>query len=989
MNDSQRGATRVLWIYRGFVLLLIAYGAVRFATAGVMPALQSLNGDFGASFPTAYFAKLRPEFPTGQVWEGWNYGPMFHFLTLPLLAVPRWSEVPKVWALTNGLALLVSFVLTVRLSRVGDRVSWLALGALAGLWLLFQPLANVFAQGNIEIVELLIVLAALTVMDRGRGYTAGALMGTAAMIKLLPIGFLGWFMLRQKWRAVAAGMIVVVGAVAIAAVTLDWKNNIFLQRSALVTQDPVTGLHELSITSLFAHRSGVLDADLPGVRWFPSPRIRQPLQAGRLASVLLAGVFGFLLVARRRTPVTPFDVSMVFLAMFMIIPWNHDYYYVFALVPISILFLTAIARDDRWLLAGVATAYLLISPPIPFGVIDRLHLASASFAYLVNFYDLPVFGGLVLWILATHMILTTDASPVSRLAWRRAFVGTVFVGLAITVWAVRARAHEPVAPKAVEVGPLAFDPPIATGESHPMALAPDGTRLAYVALMNGSTILCARAVGGGAAQCLEGTEEATSPFYSPDGQSIGFVRHDEVWIATPRDGHVRRLVAASEVHSPSWGDDGRILYRDSYGIRRIAPTGGQPEVVIPDVDEIYTHPTATPDPDVILFTYLQRDWSTGMIMAWSSKSHDMATVTSGSQPYLDPTSGQLVYAVGGQVVSAPYDVGRRQITGAGVPIVPSVLMSARGTAAFSVSASGAIAYVPATAAPAVRRTLAWVDRRGSMTPLAIPANDFEAPRLAPDDRQFAVVVRGGASDVWTYNAATLAATRVRSESALNTGPSWRSGDGSLWLLRALGAGTIIDRAVPTENAGDTLMWRETVPLSSAVWSPDGRWLATVDQSDIWILRPPGPTPKLTKASAFIRLFAPGADKQPAFSPDGKWLAYTSNQSGRDEIYVRPLLGLEDPVRVSTAGGQEPVWAPTGRELFYRVGDSVQAVDVTAADGLRASASRQLFTGPFASGQQQTNYDVAHDGQRFLMVMAPASFPQEVHVIRGWAATLPK
>lgn len=277
------------------IALLLMYGGIRFLNAAWLPASRALTGDFGGSFPTSLFARLRPDFPTGPVLPGWNYGPMLHFLTLPLLMVPAWSSVPMVWASMNLMAVAVSFALACRLSGVTSEVSWGAVASVAALWLLFQPLATCFAQGNIEMIELATTLAALSLLHRAKGRISGVLLGVASTIKFLPIGFLAWLLMRREWRAVAAGAATIASVAVITIFTLGWKESISFSAMGWAVGAPVAGLHELSVTSLFLHHAGVFDYDKLTVRWFPSARADAAARAGALASVLLAAGVALLL----------------------------------------------------------------------------------------------------------------------------------------------------------------------------------------------------------------------------------------------------------------------------------------------------------------------------------------------------------------------------------------------------------------------------------------------------------------------------------------------------------------------------------------------------------------------------------------------------------------------------------------------------------------------------------------------------------------------
>ncbi len=425
--------------------LLLVTGVARFAQGALLPAIMNFDlgqhvmldgGDFGAAFPTAYFARLRPDFPTGSVWVGgWHYGPMLHFLTLPLFLAPRWWMVPGLWALTNLTFLAASFVLVWRLSGAVRQVSWAALATLAGLWLWFKPLHLAFVAGNIEIAEMAVILAALVTLPRSRGRLPGILLGVATMLKLLPIGFLGWLAVRQQWRVVNAGVATIAIIAAITAVTLGWRNSAAVgpkdprsdpsssvrleghKRSPVAVlwggATPQVGPDAQSITSMFVHFAGLTDYDnrdpYLGQRWFPTSRLSTALEAGALATGLLATAYGLVLVLRRRHPISPFEVSGLFTAMFLLLPWNHQYYYTFALVPLSVLFLSSVAGRQWGVLTITIIAYCLISPPFRFTWLDRTSWLGLTFFYVHSYSSMMVFGALIAWATATYQMLSEPA----------------------------------------------------------------------------------------------------------------------------------------------------------------------------------------------------------------------------------------------------------------------------------------------------------------------------------------------------------------------------------------------------------------------------------------------------------------------------------------------------------------------------------------------------------------------------------------------------
>jgi Tol biopolymer transport system component len=994
LTTGPRQPSRALF-WTAAALVFVA-GAARFVGAGFLPATRALAGDFAASFPTEYFARLRPDFPASNVWPGWNYGPMFHFLTLPLLALPRYWMVPLTWALVNLAAISGSFIMVCRLSRAGTLLSPPVV-LLAGLWLFFQPLANCFAQGNIEILEMMMILAALALLLRGREYSAGVLLGIATMTKLLPIGFLGWLAIRQRWRPVIAGLAVIALSTGIAAVTLDWSRNISLQRSDLVTDSPVAGVHELSITTFFAHRNSMLDYEKSTVRWFPSARARASVRAGTFASALFAAAFGLVLVLRRRAPVSPFEIGILFIAMFMIPPWNHDYYYVFALVPLSVVVLDAIAMRKWGVIVAVGVAYALMSPPIPYGLIDRTHLFPVAFAYVANYYDLPVLGALLLWLVVAQQMFAADdrdAGVVPR--WHPGYFAAGIVAIVLMVmFMAPSRGRAATGPLTAGDTP-AFMPPVSLEGDPALTLSPDGEHVAYAAVSGGTTALCIRRVADASTQCLDNSDGAAAPFFSPDGRSVGFFARNTLRVASVGAGAARSLARAVDAESGSWGTDDDILFTSPAGIFRVAASGGTPVRVVPPLPDgtQYRWPVALASGDAILVTTLYPGSSSGAgrIVVWSPKRDRPVSLVEGTQPYFDRRSGSLVFAIDGRVMAGRFDSARLEFSSTPVPIASDVMVAARGGAQFAVSAAGALVYLPGGGA-AVPRSLAWVNRDGVSMPVGADPRAFVWPRLSSDGTRIAVTVEDAVSDVWVYGVRDLVPRRATFETTRNETPAWRPGPGedALTYVQPADENSSVLLAPVNRPQRAVSLWTALGRLHLGGWSADGRWLAGSQGGDLWILRgseePRESETTANRTSDVTIIRAQGDDSQPAISPDGRWLAYTSTRSGRDEVLVRPLAAIGDATQVSVGGGGEPVWAPHGGELFFRLGTAMMSVAVQTGATFRAGQPRELFRGAFLTSADAADYDVARDGQRFLMVAAAVPSPQKVRFVRGWPAQL--
>jgi serine/threonine-protein kinase len=322
------------------------------------------------------------------------------------------------------------------------------------------------------------------------------------------------------------------------------------------------------------------------------------------------------------------------------------------------------------------------------------------------------------------------------------------------------------------------------------------------------------------------------------------------------------------------------------------------------------------------------------------------------------------------------------MTGSPVVVVDRLFGSSFvGAGQFAVSSEGSLAYLPDNGFQS-QVSLMWVNRKGDASPVGDVKRSYTAARLSPDGTRIAVHVDDGDSDVWVYEPARGTLSRVTYRPEFEGNPVWTT-DGTRIVFAS-------DR-----GPGLQLFWkrwddpRKDEPLAPGSyarvphsWSPDGSFLAFTEnhpetRRDIWIL------PAGAGAKPYPFLVSPFEDNQPSFSPDGKWLAYHSNESGLDEVYVRPFPGPGPRLQISSGGGSSPKWSKRG-ELFFRQGSVVAMVAITAGpDGLRAGPEKRLFEGDYLG-----EYDVSPDGQRLLMVRREAA-QDRTHLIfaQDWPGDL--
>ena len=305
-----------------------------------------------------------------------------------------------------------------------------------------------------------------------------------------------------------------------------------------------------------------------------------------------------------------------------------------------------------------------------------------------------------------------------------------------------------------------------------------------------------------------------------------------------------------------------------------------------------------------------------------------------------------------------------------------------GLAQFCFSRLGLLVYIPGGIEGAERR-LVWVDRKGMVKTWVGPPRAYWFPRLSPDGRRLSVQIGTVSSEVWTYDLRGETPPRLTFE-ADNNLPIWTpDGKRLTFASNKLGAMNLFWKPADGSPAEERLTTSEYTQLPSS-WSPDGEMLAFEEYhpstgSDLWIL----PLKGDRKPRPFLRTQSDEGDA--AFSPDGRWLAYVSNYSGRYEIYVQPFPGPGGKWQISTEGGTAPLWARNGRELFYLNGDKMMAVEITIHPTFTVGKRRLLFEGRYQKVGPRANYDVTPDGQRFVMVQVREreSAPVQLNVVTNW------
>jgi eukaryotic-like serine/threonine-protein kinase len=524
-------------------------------------------------------------------------------------------------------------------------------------------------------------------------------------------------------------------------------------------------------------------------------------------------------------------------------------------------------------------------------------------------------------------------------------------------------------------------------------VSPDGRRVVY-ATNQGFYV---RTMGELDAKPLPGTEtvggQRYNPVFSPDGESIAYLTGAEVRRISISGGAPVVIATITEgrgtsASGASWGADNTILYSVDSGIWRVPADGGTTERVISAKEgESMGSPRLLPDGDSVLFSVTTATgptrWDQAQIVVQSLRTGERKVVWHGGGDARYVPTGHLVYAVGNDLFAVAFDLDELTVTGRPVPVVQGVQRATApatsgDTANYGVSESGTLVYLASGSLGAgglivTLRTLVWVNRDGREEPLAAPPRPYSYPRVSPDGMQVAVDVRDAESDIWVWSLERGTLTRLTFDPLFDRFPLWspdgrrivfssqRDGSrGNLFSQMADGTGQPDRVAEADKNS-------QVFPTS---FSPDGTRLLVygdpnnTQKDDIGIVSLDAGADRAVKPFLTTMFDERNAE----VSPDGRWVAYESDESGQPEVYVRPFPSVDaGRWQVSTGGGTQPLWARNGRELFYRSGDAVMSVPVETRAGFVARNPVVLFKGQFAPSLSGRNYDVSPDGRRFLML----------------------
>ena len=579
--------------------------------------------------------------------------------------------------------------------------------------------------------------------------------------------------------------------------------------------------------------------------------------------------------------------------------------------------------------------------------------------------------------------ITLPAAP-ARPARRGWVWAGAAVAAALAVSALWGRSSAPGEPLRFAID---IEPDADAAGIYDVILSPAGTHIAYQ-LNEGSRVsLAVRRLSDRDSRVLaqwQATTTPAAPFFSPDGDWIGYFAEGALKKVPLAGGPSVSLADTPAPRGGTWGEDGTIVYAPlaRSGLWQVPAAGGAPRALT-SLDSTrgetsHRFPVFVPGRATVLFTAQGSSFAEEAVGAVSlDTGARRIVVEKGGIPQVAKT-GHLVYLVrGGTLMAVRLAPTGMEATGHPGPILG-------GVGAFSSSQAGTLVY--RSAGPPLLRRLVWVDRGGTIEPLPAVPRWYQNPRVSPDDRYIAVGIEDGSDrSIWIYDVRDDRLARLTSGGS-SLWASW-SPDGTRVVYASNRPGTSWDlawKAADGNGEEEVLLARPEIQHPGSFARNGTLAFTQIDASgwDIWLVRPAsGAAPELLLGSR-------AGERSPALSPDGRWVAYASDESGRSEIFVRLLAERSRWWQVSTDGGEEPVWARSGTELYFRDAQRVLAVEFRSGAAFPFGKPRVLFEGEFESDVPGTqSYDVASDGRRFLMTQRTPSPRARWNVVVNWHAEL--
>ncbi|HKW68155.1 MAG TPA: winged helix-turn-helix domain-containing protein [Terriglobales bacterium] len=528
--------------------------------------------------------------------------------------------------------------------------------------------------------------------------------------------------------------------------------------------------------------------------------------------------------------------------------------------------------------------------------------------------------------------------------------------------------------------------------SRSLAISPDGSHIVFRAKGPDGTRLYLRAMNFVAAKPIPGTKAANDPFFSPDSQWLGFSAGGELRKVAISGGAPVTICWAPGNIGATWSSDENIYFAqpstsEAWNLMKVPAGGGSPQLLATaglKKDEVTgIWPQGLPGRKAVLLTAWGGGSDFPRIMAVRTDTGAQQTLVEGGRDAHFVPPGYLVFVRQGQLLAAEFDLGQLKIRGTPRVVLENLEdMSERGFGLFDMSNTGTLTYL-SDGLLTFESNLMWRDRGGKSQALVLKPDVYQSPRMAPDGRQMAITIGSPASEIWVYDLERQTMRRMTFSQGENETPVW-SPDGqriayasnsrkkAFWVLR-------------NGSTGEQPFVEVQRHFHLNSWSADGKLIASEqaepdDRWEIWMLP--------WKGKPYAYLQTPFNERTPAFSPDGRWLAYASDETGQFQVYVQRFPGPGEKTIVSSHGGTEPVWARDGKGLYYVNGDRIMQVSVATKPKLAPGKPRQLMTIQPGATSSGPIYDVTPDGKTFVIIENQrAAGPTRIHVVLNWSSEL--
>ncbi len=574
--------------------------------------------------------------------------------------------------------------------------------------------------------------------------------------------------------------------------------------------------------------------------------------------------------------------------------------------------------------------------------------------------------------------------------------GAIATGIALrTLMRLTRSVPPPIGHFTISLPPSA---PVLIFDNPSIAISPDGTSVVYSAIQGKNIQLYLRDINQFDVKPLLGTENANGPFFSSDGDWIGYFDYTAgkmKKISLRGGAPVIICDAPPDSRGASWGPDNTIVFTRSHnsGLYKVSSAGGAPEAIttldLEQKEKTHRFPQILPDGDTVLFTIGTTEFTSyddARIAIVSLASGEKKILLEGGSNARYAPTGHIVYARAGSLMAIPFDLKRLELTGSPVGVLEEVITSdSYGAAQFNLSPNGSLIYV--RGGPENYYTkLAWVDRKGGIQSLPANPRIFAGVHCSPDGKRLAVQIGGGNEDIWIYEIQRDTLTRLTTGGD-NEWPIWTPDSQRVTYRKSIGGtNNLFWKPADGSGAAEKLLGSEHRIFPNS-WSPDGKILVFNEVhpstgADILVLPIEGeriPEPFLKTS------FNEGSA---AFSPDGRWIAYVSDESGQFEVYVSPFPGPGRKWQISTGGGIKPKWTSDGHELVYLNSNKMMVVPVKTEPQFSPGKPKIMFE---ASAFELLYYDIMPDGQRFIMIDAGdhSSPPTQLNIVLNWFEELKK